>query len=168
VFTARYALSPYIKQIHFVFKGLMNKIGLHSINSKFWSVHFLPAKWNFHSAELNACNVSITTRLESLFQVMSHLLSRSSREITSREASNPTGWWAEKSVCSTSDMDQDLTHPRWQQISSVVDNNHCAIRHSASKSKAPALMTGTQLTERNSRECTQNIRTPKHDNKRWL
>jgi hypothetical protein len=25
VFTARYALSPYIKQIRFVFKGLMNK-----------------------------------------------------------------------------------------------------------------------------------------------
>jgi hypothetical protein len=26
MFTARYALSPYIKQIHFVFKGLMTLI----------------------------------------------------------------------------------------------------------------------------------------------
>jgi hypothetical protein len=28
VFTARYALSPYIKQIRFVFKGLMGEVGV--------------------------------------------------------------------------------------------------------------------------------------------
>jgi hypothetical protein len=33
VFTARYALSPYIKQIRFVFKGLNNCFRLHFYNT---------------------------------------------------------------------------------------------------------------------------------------
>jgi hypothetical protein len=37
VFTARYALSPYIKQIRFVFKGLMFKPG--STQSKQWTLN---------------------------------------------------------------------------------------------------------------------------------
>jgi hypothetical protein len=51
VFTARYALSPYIKQIRFVFKGLINAVSMYvksfemlvkQLGGKFKETSFLP------------------------------------------------------------------------------------------------------------------------------
>jgi hypothetical protein len=36
VFTARYALSPYIKQIRFVFKGLIHEVSLRDAQVGVW------------------------------------------------------------------------------------------------------------------------------------
>jgi hypothetical protein len=49
VFTARYALSPYIKQIRFVFKGLM-KLTISSVTDSGLpqSQHYHDLKWGLH------------------------------------------------------------------------------------------------------------------------
>jgi hypothetical protein len=55
VFTARYALSPYIKQIRFVFKGLITTHGMNNVTYKVCiaGMLVLHSKWIFYSSWIN-------------------------------------------------------------------------------------------------------------------
>jgi hypothetical protein len=62
VFTAQYALSPYIKQTHFFFKGLNNEYNENGIIEDYvYPIHHKEEGCDFVNAEMN-CYIPLETK----------------------------------------------------------------------------------------------------------